>query len=180
MRLTGAGVNRHLLLATGCLMVAISACGSTSSAPAPAKRSGVAQAAAGSDEILATVESLSKLEEQAYELKKQQVEDLIAAKLLAAEAARRGTTVEALVQQEVTAHVAPVTDSEIAAFVAANRSRIPGDPAQFTGQIRNAPRRSVRRSSTRSGRRRRWRCTSRRRPSSAPLSSPTEPPSAGT
>ena len=150
MRLTGAGVNRHLLLATGCLMVAISACGSTSSAPAPAQRSGVAQAPAGSDEILATVEgqpitasevrkalgqSLSKLEEQAYELKKQQVEDLIAAKLLAAEAARRGTTVEALVQQEVTAHVAPVTDSEIAAFVAANRSRIPGDPAQFTGQI---------------------------------------------
>jgi protein-disulfide isomerase len=152
MRLTGAGVNRHLLLAAGCLMVAVSACGSTSSAPAPAQRSGTAQAAASSDEILATVEgepitagevrkalgqNLSKLEEQAYELKKRQVEDLIAEKLLAAEAARRGTTVEALVQQEVTAHVAPVTDSEIAAFVTANRSRIPGDPAQFTDKIRN-------------------------------------------
>ena len=152
MPVTGAGVNRNLLFAAGCLMVAISACGSTSTSPAPARTSGTAQAAAGSDQVLATVEgqpitagevrkalgqNLSKLEEQAYELKKQQVEELIAEKLLAAEATRRGTTVDALVQQEVTAHIPPVTDSEIAAFVAANRSRIPGDPAKFTGQIRS-------------------------------------------
>jgi protein-disulfide isomerase len=152
MRVTGAGVNRAVLLAAGCLMVAVSACGSTSKASPPARTGGTAQATAGSDTVLATVEgqtitasevrkalgqNLSKLEEQAYELKKQQVEELIADKLLAAEAARRGTTVESLVQQEITAKVAPVTESDIASFVAANRSRIPGDPAQFTAQIRN-------------------------------------------
>jgi protein-disulfide isomerase len=151
MRLTGAGVNRHILFAAGCLMVAVSACGSTAKSAPPAQ-GGTAQASAGSDQVLATVEgepitaaevrkalgqNLSKLEEQAYELKKQQVEELIAQKLLATEAARRGTTVDALVQQEITAHVAPVTESDITAFVAANRNRIPGDPAQFTTQIRN-------------------------------------------
>jgi protein-disulfide isomerase len=150
MSLTGAGVNRNLLFGAGCLVVAVTACGSTSSAPPPAQTS--ARAAAASDQVLATVEgqpitagevrkalgqSLSKLEEQAYDLKKQQVEDLIAAKLIAAEATRRGTTVDALLQQEVTAHLAPVTEGEIAAFAAANRSRIPGDPAQFTSQIRD-------------------------------------------
>jgi protein-disulfide isomerase len=152
MRVTGSGVNRHVLVAAGCLMVAISACGSTSKATPASQASGTAQTVAGSDQVLATVEgqsitaaevrkalgqNLSKLEEQAYELKKQQVDELIADKLLAAEAARRSTTVDALVQQEITSKVAPVTESDVATFVAANRSRIPGDPAQFTGQIRS-------------------------------------------
>jgi len=152
MRTTAAGVNRNLLCAAGCLVVAISACGSTSKTSSTAQDSASAQPAPASDEVLATVEgqpitvsevrkalgqNLSKLEEQAYELKKQQIDELIAQRLLAAEAARRGTTVDALVQQEITARVAPVTETDIASFVAANRSRIPGDPAQYTGQIRS-------------------------------------------
>src|SRR5215217_3231444 len=102
MHLTAAGVNRHLLCAAGCLMVAVSACGSTSTATSPAQTGNATQRTADADQVLATVEgqpitaaavrkalgqNLSKLEEQAYELKKQQVEDLIADKLLAAEAA---------------------------------------------------------------------------------------------
>ena len=150
MRVTGPGVNRNLLFSAGCLIVAVSACGSTAKS-SPAQGGTTTRAAAGQEQVLATVEgqpitvaevrkalgqNLSKLEEEAYELKKQQVDDLIADKLLAAEAARRGTTVDALVQQEITSHVAPVTESDIAAFVAANKGRIPGDPAQFTQQIR--------------------------------------------
>jgi len=152
MHVTAVGVNRHLLCATGCLLVAVSACGSTSKATPPAQTGSATQRTADGDQVLATVEgqpitasavrkalgqNLSKLEEQAYELKKQQVDTLIGERLLAVEAARRGTTVEALVQQEITAHVAPVTVSDIAAFVTANRSRIPGDPARLTAQIRD-------------------------------------------
>jgi protein-disulfide isomerase len=40
------------------------------------------------------------------------------------------------VAQEITAHVAAVTQADIDAFIDANRSRIPGDPKALTGQIR--------------------------------------------
>jgi protein-disulfide isomerase len=44
--------------------------------------------------------------------------------------------VDALVAEEVTAKVAPVTEADVAAFVTANRHRIQGDPAALTPQIR--------------------------------------------
>ena len=152
MRVAGAGVNRTVLFAAGCLMVAVSACGSTSKATPAAQAGGAARAGTGADEVLATVEgqpitaadvrkalgqNLAKLEEQAYELKKQQVDELIAPRPVAAQAARRGPPVDDLVRLEVTAKLAPVGASDIDAFVAANRSRIPGDPAKFTAQIRS-------------------------------------------
>jgi protein-disulfide isomerase len=130
-----------------CLLVVVAACGSTSKSG----QTGGETRAAGSDEIVATVDgqpittadlrtalgqNLASLETQIYDLKKQQLDELIARKLLAAEAARRGTTVEALERQEIESKVTPVTESDIAAFVAANRSRIPGDPAKYTDRIR--------------------------------------------
>ena len=63
-------------------------------------------------------------------------DELIATRLIAGEAKRRGTTVDALVAQEITAKVAPVTEADIAAFVTANRHRIQGDPATLAPQIR--------------------------------------------
>jgi protein-disulfide isomerase len=150
MRVTGPGVDRPLAIIAACLIVAVTACGSASKGSS--QSGGTASASTRSDTVLATVEgqsiteqdvrkalgqNLAKLEEEAYALKKQQVEQLIGEKLLAAEAARRGTNVDALIQQEITSQVPPVSDTDVQSFVAANRNRIRGDPAQYTEQIRN-------------------------------------------
>jgi protein-disulfide isomerase len=79
---------------------------------------------------------LSKLEEQIYDLKRQQVEALIAERLLAREAAKRGMTVQALLDAEVTTKVALVTEQEIETFYQANRARLKGGEATVREQIR--------------------------------------------
>jgi protein-disulfide isomerase len=79
---------------------------------------------------------LARLEAQVYDLKRQQVEALIAERLLDAEAARRGVSRQALEAEEVAAKVTPVTDEELAAFIEANRARIRGDAAALRPQIR--------------------------------------------
>ena len=49
--------------------------------------------------------ALAKVEEQAYEIRKDQLDEMIADRLIAAEAKRRGLTADALVAKEVTAKV---------------------------------------------------------------------------
>ena len=58
----------------------------------------------------ALASQLSKLEEQIYNLKRQRVESLINEKLLAKEAAKRGVSIPALLDAEVTAKVGLVTE----------------------------------------------------------------------
>ncbi len=135
-------------LALGALLVMLSGCGNTAQESRPAA---AAAPSASAREVAATVDgetittgelegdlapSLAKLREQEYELKKERLDALIADRLLAAEAKRRGMTVKALLQQEVTAKLTPVTDEQIDSFVAANRSRIQGDPARLKERIR--------------------------------------------
>lgn len=79
--------------------------------------------------------SIGPLERQIYEMKRARLDALIAERLLAAEAARRGTSVEALLAAEVTAKLAPVTDQEVEAFHDANRARLPA-AANIRDQIR--------------------------------------------
>lgn len=79
---------------------------------------------------------IAKVEEQAHQIRRAQLEELIAARLLEAEAKRRGVTAEALTKTEVTDKVTPLTQAEIDAFVQANRQRIQGDPAALMPQIR--------------------------------------------
>lgn len=79
---------------------------------------------------------LAKLEEQMYQLKRRQIDQLIAAHLLEAEATRRGLTLDAFEQAEITAKVPEVGDDEVNDFVAANRARIRGDAAALGPQIR--------------------------------------------
>ncbi len=79
---------------------------------------------------------LSRLEEQLYELKKQQLDALVARRLMEAEATRRGVTHDALVEAEVTSKVTPVTEAEVEGFIDANRARIRGDVTQLRPQIR--------------------------------------------
>jgi protein-disulfide isomerase len=69
---------------------------------------------------------LAQLEEQIYQLKRQRLESLIAERLLANEAARRGVTTQALVDTEVTAKAASVTPEDVEKFYQANKTQIGG------------------------------------------------------
>ncbi len=79
---------------------------------------------------------LRTLEEQIYALKRQKLEALIAERLLAREAAKRGITVQALLEAEVTAKVAAVSDQEIETFYQAKKAQLKGEEATLRGQIR--------------------------------------------
>jgi protein-disulfide isomerase len=79
---------------------------------------------------------LSHLEEQIYDLKRQQLDALIAERLLAQEAAKRKTSVAALVDAEVTAKAEPVTEQQIEAVYQANKARLRGDEATIRQNVR--------------------------------------------
>ena len=79
---------------------------------------------------------LSTLEEQIYTLKREELESLIAQRLLAQEAARRGMSVTALVDAEVTSKVGLVTEKEVDAFYQANKERLRADEAAVRENIR--------------------------------------------
>jgi protein-disulfide isomerase len=72
-----------------------------------------------------------------YELRSQAIERLIQERILAAEAARRGVSPEEVIQLEVQA-LGEVTDEEVAAFYAENRSQMGEESLEeMTGLIRN-------------------------------------------
>lgn len=79
---------------------------------------------------------LTDLEEQIYHLRQQKLEALIGDKLLEAEAARRGVTTKALLDEEVTSKVTLVTDKEINGFYQANKAQMKGEEAALREQIR--------------------------------------------
>jgi protein-disulfide isomerase len=79
---------------------------------------------------------LEKLNEEIYTLKRQKVEALIGERLLAGEAAKRGITLEALLDAEITSKVGLVTEQEIESFYQANRTQLRGDEASLRDQIR--------------------------------------------
>jgi protein-disulfide isomerase len=70
--------------------------------------------------------SLAKLQEQIYTLQRAQLDTLIDEKLLAAEAAKRRVTLEALTQAEINARIEPVTTADASAFFEANKARLQG------------------------------------------------------
>ncbi len=79
---------------------------------------------------------IAKLDEQAHQIRRAQLDELIALKLIESEARARNLSPEALEKAEVIDKVAPLTQADIDAFVAANRARLPGDPATVMPQIR--------------------------------------------
>ena len=114
--------------------------------------SSVSFAAAVSDDILAEIEGepitaeqveesigsqISKLQEQIYNLKREKIEAIVAEKLLAKEAARRGITVTALLDKEVTSKVGLVTEQEVDDFYKKNKAQMRGDEAKLRQQIRS-------------------------------------------
>jgi protein-disulfide isomerase len=72
--------------------------------------------------------SLDKLEQQIYDMRRQQLDELIAQRLVTKEAAKRGMTVDALMAAEVTAKITPVADADVEKFYEANRARLPQQP----------------------------------------------------
>ena len=79
---------------------------------------------------------LAKLQEEIYQLRRQKLEILINEKLLAQEAAKRGISVPALLDQEVTNKVSLVTEQEIETFYQANKSQFKSDDSAVREQIR--------------------------------------------
>ena len=90
-----------------------------------------------SDEIdKALGAQLSNLQEQIYKLKRQKLEELINATLLTKEARKRGISVPALLDAEVTSKVGLVTEQEVEKFYEQNKARLQGDEATLRRQIR--------------------------------------------
>jgi protein-disulfide isomerase len=133
------------------LLVAILLVGGCSGTPASEAQTPPPASPAGAPAVLATVNGapiteddvrkaagleIARLEEQLYQLRKQQIDTLVAQRLLEAEAARRGLSVAALEQAEIVGPAGTVTEPEIDTFIESNRSRIKGDPAQLRPQIR--------------------------------------------
>jgi protein-disulfide isomerase len=79
---------------------------------------------------------LAKLEEQIYDLKRQELDSLITQRLFAQEAAKRKISVAALLDAEVTAKVGLVTEKEIEDFYQANKNRMRGDDTDIRQKIR--------------------------------------------
>jgi len=81
--------------------------------------------------------NLAELQEQIYALRQKQLEAMIDQALLEGEAAKRGVTLAALVQTEITAKVIPATATDAAKFYAENKARIQGDLASRQEQIQS-------------------------------------------
>jgi protein-disulfide isomerase len=79
---------------------------------------------------------LSRMEEQLYDLKRRELDALIADRLFAQEAKKRGVSVSALLDAEITSKVALVTEQEIDSFMQANRARLRADDATVRQQVR--------------------------------------------
>ena len=79
---------------------------------------------------------LKKLEQERYSLLKQGVDRLVADRLVELEAAKRGVSVEELMDQEVVAKVSAPTDEEVDAFYEQQKARIRQPKEEVAGQIR--------------------------------------------
>lgn len=79
---------------------------------------------------------LRNLEEQIYRLKRRKLEALITERLLTMEAAKRGVSVRALLDAEVTAGAGPVGEQEIDTAYQAQKAQLEGDEASGRERIR--------------------------------------------
>jgi protein-disulfide isomerase len=81
-------------------------------------------------------EPIRKLEEQITNLRRQKIQAMINDRLLAGEAARRGMSIQALLDAEVTSQVGLVTEQEIEQTYQARKGQADGDEAAARDEIR--------------------------------------------
>lgn len=79
---------------------------------------------------------LTELQEQIYALKREQLNALIADRLLSQEANKRGILVAALLDAEVTTKVGLVTETEIESVYQSNKSNLQGSETELREKIR--------------------------------------------
>jgi len=80
---------------------------------------------------------LAKLQEQKSQLMESKLDELIAERLLAREAKRRGITTEDLLKAEVSSKVPQVTEAEITGFITQNRARLKEETAELRLRVRD-------------------------------------------
>lgn len=128
---------KHLI--TGSLVGGLFAAGLLFAAQTSTPQSNTTPAARIGDEVISLEEvqrsiqgELLKLDRERFRLVEQKLNQIIGDKLLAAEAKRRGISVDELLKQEVNAKTPKVSDQEVDAFLAQNRGRLPqGDDAEL-------------------------------------------------
>ncbi len=83
-------------------------------------------------------QSLAALQEQAYRLKQEKLEQLIDDRLLAREAQRRHVSLEALINAEITAKLPEITSQEIHRVYELNKAQLQRPEADVEEQLRSA------------------------------------------
>jgi predicted DsbA family dithiol-disulfide isomerase len=84
----------------------------------------------------AAAAQLAALRQQEFEILTQTLNQMVAERLLEAEAASRGIDLETLIVQEVESKIQPPTDAQVDAFYEQNKARINQPKEQVAGQIR--------------------------------------------
>jgi protein-disulfide isomerase len=80
--------------------------------------------------------NLAQLQEQIFGLRQKQLGTMIDQKLLEDESAKRGVTIAALVQSEITSRVTPATSEEAQKFFDENSAKLQGDFDKLEAQIK--------------------------------------------
>jgi TolA-binding protein len=129
---------RRILPALALLLASVGA--SVEAQPATqalAEVDGVAITAEEVDKALGA--PLQKLQEQIYTMRRQKVEVLIGERLSAKEAAKRGLSLQALLDIEVTSKVGLVAEQEIETYHKANKARLQGEGDEVAGRVHGLP-----------------------------------------
>lgn len=135
-------------LAAALALVLAAGCGRSSSAPPDAGAGAAAQVVGRVEERAFTMEELDKralgldagmfsgatLRQATYEARRRTLDEMIAEELFSREAKARGTTPDALVQQEIMSKMTPVGDAEVIAWYQSNQDRVRGAPIEQVGE----------------------------------------------
>ena len=132
-----AGVLR-LLLATplalpGCSSPGAPGASAGTSSPPTVSGGGVVAEVNGAPILASELEAkvsprLARLRHEEYEIRRQALDELVAERLLAAEAAKRGLSQEELLRQEVAAKAPALPESQVETIYEQNRERFAGQP----------------------------------------------------
>lgn len=118
---------RFALLCALITAVSLLSSSALSAAPSelPAVVATVQERAISAEELTAAVRSdLLRLEMERYQVMKQKLDELIAARLMELEAKQRGMSVQQLEEEQINAKTAPVSAEQVKAFYEANKNRI--------------------------------------------------------